>query len=912
MKLFTVVVFVFFLFIPFCLFASLGDEYLVELGKTYLDQGRVKQAAAEFKKALAINPTNKQAKQYLKAIRIKKVDNALDLFSTDQSRKEKAPTYYQTSEVYPEKEYPIHQEAKKTSENKEFDAEPKDSPEESEDSSGLKVSGRIQASFGIDKGEFVWKKANDQLNEESASILTDTALNRRENTFDPFIFNQLQFNVDYPKENGWGFHSKLDISPWSFIGKSDKVTVTAANGDTVDIELLYWSNTSHTKGQIIYTNLNGDSIALPEIEVEDGSTDPMTITSLFGTTFEIPGLDIHREFQPLREIWFDYNNEGVYFKIFPLATEKEALYSDDPLSLTNHHNSWEESEWLNEWQPGHTATMPWVDDFYKGWWDDSLAYATRDSTGARLTSLRGFSLSLDSGDATLDFTAASPKDLWQDYDEFNTYQSALRGKHYMADYLTLGFIHTFKAGDRDDILDAYNHVLALDLNVGLTDNTEIFLEAASSISEYDITFPDYTTEKRGHALNITLINSSEETFGKGYFDIHPAKIEGLDGETTEQPYYKLRLALTHMDEGFDAALSNRKSTRDDAYWSRHLTFRKPFEYYYGGLFEQSFTWDDVNMFRLGDGIDYGRDVINFRIEAENLFDHKLDALFDVRNVHNTNGKFIENVARLEATYRVTDKLTTKILGIDHRAEHTLGGYDPYFVHAYYDEPYANTSIEDGVDPSLRTGSLGLEYVFCDWFDMSFVWEYTNDSVYAYDNFPRGLLTGTGFWAYWEYDMKYRKESYWLNSNHAFPQPPYSYFDIFKVGMNFQPRDDLHIYLDYTRNEFEWAQLIDDNMNHIGIEASYTPFERLGFYARYVYSRVKDITELNEQDSVTKDSHHTVFTEIRYNLEENSELVAQYGVGNISGLSYSSYTPFGGGVATLDTEHIFSLTYRKKF
>ena len=908
---FFVVVFVFFLFIPLCLFASLGEEYLVELGKTYLEQEKVKQAEAEFKKALVINPTNKQAKQYLRVIRSKKVDNALDLFSKAESLKEqKTLSYSQKPEIYPQKEVYSSQETEKPSKNKEFNESFDEEPEEA---SRLKVSGRIQASFGIDRGgEFVWKKANDSLNEESSRILSDSNLNRRENTFDPFIFSQLQLNADYPKEKGWGFHSKVDISPWSFIGKSDKVTVTAANGDTIDIELLYWSNTSHTMGQIVYTNLNGDSIALPELEVEGGRTEPVTITSLFGTTFDIPGLDIHRDFQPLRELWFDYNNEGVYFKIFPLATEAEALSSDDPLGLTNHHNSWEESEWLNEWAPGHTATMPWVNDFYKGWWDDSLAYATRDSTGARLTSLRGFSLALDSENASLDFTAASPKDLWQDYDEFGTWESALRGKHFIADSLTLGFLHAAKVADRDDSLDAYNHVLGLDLNIGLTANTEIFLEAATSRSKYDITFPDYTTEKRGNAFNVTLINSSEETFGKGYFDIHPAKSEDFNGETLEQPFYKLRLALTHMDEAFDSALANYRSTRDDAYWSRHLTFRKPFEYYSGGLFEQSFTWDDINMTRLGDGIDYGRDVIHFRVEAENLLDYRLDTLFDVRNVHSVDGKFIENVARLEATYQVTDKLTAKFLGIDHRAEHTLGGYDPYFLHGFYDEVYSNDSIDDGVDPSLRTVSLGVEYDFFDWLDMSFVWEHTNDAIYAYDNFPRGLLTGTGFWAYYEYGEKYRRESYWLNNNDAFPLPPYPYFDIFKVGINLQPRDDLHIYLDYTRNEFEWAQLIDDNMNHIGIEAAYTPFKKLGFYVRYVYSRVKDITELNEQNSVSKDTHHSVFSEIRYNLEENSELVAQYGVGNISGLSYSSYTPFGGGVATLDTEHIFRLTYRKKF
>jgi len=32
--------------------------------------------------------------------------------------------------------------------------------------------------------------------------------------------------------------------------------------------------------------------------------------------------------------------------------------------------------------------------------------------------------------------------------------------------------------------------------------------------------------------------------------------------------------------------------------------------------EIALNWDDIKSFRIGDGIDYGRDTINFRIEAE--------------------------------------------------------------------------------------------------------------------------------------------------------------------------------------------------------------------------------------------------------------------------------------------------------
>ena len=46
----------------------------------------------------------------------------------------------------------------------------------------------------------------------------------------------------------------------------------------------------------------------------------------------------------------------------------------------------------------------------------------------------------------LDYTLASPKDLWQDYESFNTFISALRAKYIPRDNLGLGFLHTAKWG----------------------------------------------------------------------------------------------------------------------------------------------------------------------------------------------------------------------------------------------------------------------------------------------------------------------------------------------------------------------------------------------------------------------------------------------------------------------------------
>ncbi|MCK4912924.1 MAG: hypothetical protein KAS05_04290, partial [Candidatus Omnitrophica bacterium] len=112
--------------------------------------------------------------------------------------------------------------------------------------------------------------------------------------------------------------------------------------------------------------------------------------------------------------------------------------------------------------------------------------------------------------------------------------------------------------------------------------------------------------------------------------------------------------------------------------------------------------------------------------------------------------------------------------------------------------------------------------------------------------------------------------------------------------------------------YEWSQIIDDNTNHIGLELNYSPTEKLGFHGRYVYSRANDISELNENGSVENRSHHTFFSEVKLELKEDSELIGQYGVGSIAGTADSSYSPLGGGIATLDTQHIVRVYYRRKF
>lgn len=878
---------------PLTIFPS-SDGHLVEIGKIFLEKGYTQAAKTEFEEALSINPSNKKANMYLAQMRKDKMSSVLDVLEGFSGETEKVTTPV-------EKEYFV---LPADLQSREKDRPLKRKSRAKKDSD-FTLEGEYRVSFGLESGDVLWKRANADLNERNWRILDGDAYNHRENTFDPAVYSRIKFKIDRPQEEGWGFYSNLDFSPWSFIGKSNRITVTSSDGDTAEIQLKYWSNSRYTVNETIYTDLTGDSFSLPEIKVIDGKIPAITIAGTTDSALEtinIPELEISREVWPVRELRFDYINGGLKLKIFPVAMEDAAYSSDDPLNLTNRHTYWEESQWLVNWQPGHYNSGAGALDFFKGWWNDSLAFSTRDSTGTRLTALRGFSLNLNSERSMLDFTAASPKELWQDYDSFSTFQSALRGKYFCWDDLTLGFVYGSKLGYNEGALDAFNHFLGIDFNLGLGPNTGFFVEAATSRTEQDRQ-SDYETEKCGNSFQVSMINSTSEVFGKDYFGVLPEK---------ELPFYKLRLSLTHMDEGFESALASFRETRDDTFWSRHIGFRKPFDYYFEGLDGPGLNWDGIKTFAIGDGVDYGRDTISLRIETENLLDQRLDALFDIRNVHNVNGKYIENVGRLETTYRITDKLTTKLLGIYHDLPKTIENQDPFIIDSGTEEPYENSEVEGGKDPSLKTISLGAKYDFFDWLSANFTWEYTNDSTLAYDNFGRGLLDWTAFSTYSEYDKTYRKEIFGLNEEGAFPLPPYSYFDIFKVGIELKPRDNLEIYLDYGRNEYEWAQIIDDNTNHVGFEISYLPTEKLGLYGRYVYSKCKDISELNEDSRVEKRSHHTFFSEVRLRIKEDSELIAQYGVGGIAGVAESTYSPFGGGVATLDTQHILRVYYRKKF
>ncbi|MGE5197609.1 MAG: hypothetical protein ACM3IL_03785, partial [Deltaproteobacteria bacterium] len=777
----------------------------------------------------------------------------------------------------------------------------------------VKITGEAVLSGGFTSEDVIWKRANADLNEKNFRILSGAAFDRHLNTYDPRIYDRLRVNVDTTNTRGFNLHTNITVDPWSFTGKSQKITLRGVDPhvDTAEFQLKYWSNTGYTINEIVFTQRNGDSIALPEFKVVNGKTEASRLTTNFLNIFNLPELKISREFMPLRELWLDYVGDDYKVRVFPIAYQDQSLLSDDPLQLSNHRMWWQESPWLRRWLPGNfnSGATPVV-DFTRGRWDDSLSFFTRDSDGTRLTALRGFSFeAVPMEDLSVATTFASPKGLWQEYSEVDNAINATRLKYRLNDNINLGAIYTFRMGfDEDNKKDAVNNVWGVDAGYSPWEGQKATLEVATSQSAKDLTSDRYNTKSHGNVYYFSImgatpaINLMDLKFG--YDEIKPE-------ESSASFFAKYRFFAAHMDAGFDTALSTYRQTHKDTFWSRHLHFRTPAEYFYNGLYFPSLRWDDIKPFAIGDGIDIGRNVLGFRIETSS-WDRAINNLADVRNVHDTDGNFIETVARDEFTYKITDKLTTKALGIYQHLPKTKAGFDPFIFDPETGLNFANTAIQGGKDPSLNTGSLGLEYAFTEWLAVDGIWEYTNDSTLAYDNFPRGVLNSASFITFNDNGRVFRRVYPFLYSQGLFPLPPYDYYNIYKGGINLKPIDKVTIYLDYTRNEFESAGQIDDNMNHLGFEISYLPSEKFGFYFRYTFSRWNDVNRMLDGQDKVYVGNHKFFTEFRYRPCADDELVMQYGEGGLSPVSNITFDPFGGSLSTIDTQHIIRMYYRRKF
>lgn len=896
--------------------SSAAAEYLLEFGISFFKSGRYEEALIEFRKVLMLEPQNKTAQNYINSI----FEKEGEPFTLPVQKPQRQVSVPPPKKVMPTVAPQISREEaiKLALERLSVQGIPPErietaaSGEKSERRiAGVKVKGSTQLSVGITGDDFIWKQADNNLNEEDSRIFSDNALNRRTNTFDTRVYDRLEVQVDSDNESGVNFHTDLTVDPWSFTGKGPKMTVGSAFGDTADVELKYWSNTGYTIGEIVNTNRYGNSFALPQIKVNDGSTDFTSVNGAYfpPDTFFIPASKIERQFQPVREFWVDYMQEGAKVRVFPLAYQDQAYTSDDPLVLSNNRNYWQQSPWLNRWQAGHVNTGVTPFDFTKGRFDDSLAYATRDSDGKFLTGLRGFSFDISPvEDFTLTSTFATPKDLWQDYYSVDNLMDATRATYRLLDNLSLGALFTYRLGlDENQAQDATHYLWGTDVGYEPIEGLRLDAEVATSKSLENQATTDYKTKSRGNAYYFSAtgtyprVSLMDAQFGYG----------GIRPDKTDQFFAKYKFYYAHMDEGFYPALSTYRETRDDAFWSRHIHFRKPFAYYYAGLYEPGLTWDTVDAHRIGDGIDIGRDTLGFRVETSSD-EKKLGNLLDVRNVHKVDGKLAENVVRDEVTFQVTDQLTSKLLALYQKMPKTKGGFDPFMFDKSTDLPLINTFIEDGKDPSLATGSFGLRYAFTEQVALSGVWEYTNDYTLAYDNFVRGDLNSSSLVLFNEYDRLYRRDNPFLYSQNLFPLPPYKFYNIWKTGLEVSPLENLEIYLDYAINEFKSAGYIDDNINHLGLEVTYLPHKKFSLFLRYAYSQWNDINRMLAGNDKIYLGHHNFSTEFRYMPSKDDELIMQYGESGRAPVGTVTYDPFGGSLATLDTRHIVRLYYRRRF
>jgi hypothetical protein len=887
------------LFVPqglgFAFEARPADIFMGE-GMHYYTVGNFDEALYQFNKVLLVDPYNAKAQEYIKDI--KRQCGAVTRFDVvSQSLDEAESVLRRVSSQYP---YMVQPGGPAVEESK-----PGEKIEHYVD-----VKGVTQVAVGVrSPDEAIWKEANGDLNERSYRILWSDS---RHNTYDPAIYDRLQVAVDTKNLKDIGLenistHANMVVDPWSFTGKSEKFTLAGAGGDRAEFELKYWSNTSRTVNEIVPTLWNGDSMALPEIQVTDGATVPTTVKTTFSNIYDIPSVKIQRDFQPLREFWIESKGDALHWRVFPFAYQDQAYASDDPLNISNRHTWWEESPWLAEWNPGNLNIAAFPNDFTKGVWDDSLAFFTRDSDGLRLTQLRGVSFAYTGIDGSLDGTLASPKNLWSDYTYFDTTAGALRGKLDLAYNLGVGATYTGHFGYFDHKLDGLDNVFSVDAKYEPAFGAKVLGQVAVNDASYDRTNDEYATKRRGNAYLVSLINRfpAEEIYTKdyGYIKKNPG----------EKAFLKTRFTLARMEDEFDPSLATYRQTRDDEFWSRHISFRKHPLYLYTGL-TKPMKFDDIRPFAIGDGIDTNRDVVGIRLEgALTLFEKELESLLDVRNVHNADsGSFMENVARIELEYPFTKKFKAKFLGIRQDMAETTANRDPFVFNPTLNSYLINNAIAGGQDPSLATVSLGGEYRLTEKFAVNGVWEHTNDMTASTDNYPRGLFNSSNFVTYTQDGKTYREPIPFLYSQQYFDLPPYAYFDIYKFGFSFAPVRELEFYLDFAYNQNKTAGQIDDNMNHYGLEVAYVPSEKLSFLFKYTVSRWLDMVELNASGHEITGWHNNFFIESRYHVDPTSEFVFEYGVGGITPLGTASYDPFGGALAVLDTQHLVRLYYRKSF
>jgi len=860
---------------------------LYSKGINYYHEGKLYEAKETLERALNLDPRNDEAQGYL------------DLVNAELNMREKGRlnSYQDIDSLVREMESRDRKQYAEIDEYKQDENNPEpqiDYYQESDDNGGYfndepapdtagkgKISGEIRAAIGVTSEDFIWKDANgDNIGVPFEKNWRYLWGQDRYNTYDKKIYDSLKINLDTKKDTGLNLYSQIVIDPWTFVGTKD-VSIVSIGGDYADINLKYWSGTRSTINEIYRTN-KGNIINLKEIKIKDAKTTPNTPTGLtdWGTAFtSIPtDAEIDRQFMPIRKLWVDYISEDKTFnsRVFLMADQAQALTSDDPLRLSNNHVYWEESPWLDEYEPSRIFYPDsGLKPIKQGRWIRRLSFFAKDSEQDRLTFLRGASLNGDIfSSSRYNMTAATPMSLWDDYENVTSIPVALRTKTDVTPEFSLGTIYTFKGGMRSDSLEASNHVFGLDADYGIAPEWKLIAEAAASKTE------------------VNEANGMETSYDGFAYSL------GIKSDI-----YKTALTGNYMAQDFYPGLSNYRYTRRDQFYSKHIRFSK--------------LPEEDEAISAGDGIDRGRIAVNFKTEGDFL-NGGLNTKLNFRDVHRDNGKNVETVTRAESTLKVAPQVTLKALGSYQKLPKTIAGQDPLFYAKnsyaftdYYSEDdrfMENSSIADNKDPSLGNVGLGIRYELMDNLAWEGIYERTNDP----QDCPRGLLNNSYVTTETKNGMLLDKMVPFLYDQGFFDLPPYDYYSIYKTKLIYKPFSKLTGILSFTRNIDKHAIGIDDNINHIGLELDYKHNEKLCFGFKYIYSKVIDIYRQNKGEGVNYDGHHNMFVNMDYSIDEYQRFVMEFG-------EFVAYTPVEGlyqpgkwSLSALDTQHILRMYYNRKF
>lgn len=883
--------------------------YLCETGINLYNQARYNDALQEFNTVLALDPENKLAVGYVERISLlkeiaeeailnqakevvssanpksRRIENALDRYEVRQENRRgreiaramnkhmKIDTIFRSREAGFAGEYlnPVDAIVDKI-----------------EQSAPIKLSGEYRLAAGVTSEDFIWKDANaDKSGVPGEKNYRYLWGDKRENTYDEKIYDRLRVDLTTKFAGPLNGGVEMVIDPWTFIGKTHVTVVSTTGNDSVDMDLKYWSNSGRTINEIYRSDL-GNLIRLDEIKILDGKTTRSNPTGLtaWATNFnEIPPVNIDRMYRPIRKLFMDYNQDGYKLHVFPISDEFEAYTSDDPLRLSNNHIYWEEGPWLDSYEPSRVFHRP-GDPLKRGRWIRRFSFYTKSSADDapypnRLTFLRGASFAGDLGPVSLQAVSASPMNLWDDYDEFNSFENAISLKYPWSDDLTFGFLYTNKLGLVGGGIEAGNHVWAGDARFEFLPYTSLFGELAGSIFDVD--------EANGTASSMYGLGT---TLG----------IDFKEPKEAAKGFYRGKVYIAYMDRNFYPGLSNYRYTRRDTQpWSRHIFF--------GKIKDE----DEASIF--GDGMDRGRTAVGLNVRAKS-FEERLDTHVDVRNVSQGATKYVETVTRAESTYKVNEQLTSKILAYYENLPKTEAGIDPllyaktmYSITDYFSEEDFhpdNSAIEADKDPSIGAFGFGLKYDFTSTFSWEGAFERTNDPL----DFPRGLLNDAAVSDEFIDGMRCDKVVPFLYDQSFFGLPPYKYYNIYKTKYIWWPLvDRMKLTLSYTRNDNKFAAGVDDNINHTGFEVDYTLNKKCDLWLKYTYSQLIDVYRLNKERQEYYQGHHNVFLGLEYNLKEDESFTFLYG--EFVGYDYE-YLDTNWSLSALDTQHIFRIVYNKKF